>query len=188
MTQPVDTDAPSLQRYRSFLYLLARAHLKPHAGNNIEASDLVQQTLLDAHARRDQFRGTSEAQLGAWLKQILANNLADAIRHQGRAKRDVSRQRPLDAAIDDSFCRAESWLAGSQTSPSQFVAKKEELLSLADAIAKLPAAQQEAVILHHLQGLKLAEVAAQMQRTEPAVAGLLYRGIKQLHKMLENTE
>ncbi len=188
MSQSVEQNGQTLERFRSYLYLLARASLDPRHQQKIDASDLVQQTLMDAHANQNQFRGTEDAQLAAWLKQILAHNLADALRHHGRAKRDVSRQRALDVAIEDSFCRAENWLEASQTSPSQHIAKKEQFVQLADAISKLPSAQREAVILHHLQGLKLAEVAEQIERSEAAVAGLLYRGLKRLHELLEEPE
>ena len=185
MSQPTETSGHTLDQFRSYLYLLARAHFGPNIRQNIDASDLVQQTLMDAHAKKDQFRGDTDAQRAVWLRQILKCNLADALRHQHRAKRDVSRQRPLEAAIDESFCRAESWLEARQSSPSQHVTKKEEVLRLADALRELPQAQRDAVILRHLQGLSLAEVAHQLDRTEPAVAGLVYRGLNKLHELLD---
>lgn len=184
--QLVESNHETLDHFRSYLYLLARAHLGPRVQNKIDASDLVQQTLLDAHAKRKQFRGDTDAERAAWLRKILTCNLADALRHQHRAKRDVSRQRSLEAQIDDSFCRADSWLAASQSSPSQHVTKKEELLSLANALTKLPESQRDAVILRHLQGMSLAEVASQLNRSEPAVAGLVYRGLNKLHDLLDD--
>ena len=134
MNQQVESNHETLDQFRSYLYLLARAHLGPRMQNKLDASDLVQQTLLDAHAKKNQFRGDTDAERAAWLRKILTRNLADALRHQHRAKRDVSRQRSLEADIDGSFCRAESWLAASQSSPSQHVTKKEELLLLANAL------------------------------------------------------
>ena len=186
MNQPVESNHETLDQFRSYLYLLARAHLGPRMQNKLDASDLVQQTLLDAHAKKNQFRGNTDAERAAWLRKILTCNLADALRHQHRAKRDVSRQRSLEAEIDGSFCRAESWLAASQSSPSQQATKKEELLRLADALTKLPEAQRDAVILRHLQVMSLAEVASQLDRSEPAVAGLVYRGLNKLHDLLDD--
>ena len=188
MSPPVETSGHTLDQFRSYLYLLARAHLGSKLRQQIDASDLVQQTLMDAHAKKDQFRGDTDAQRAAWLRQILAHNLADALRHQHRAKRDVSRQQPLEAAIDDSFCRTERWLEARQSSPSQHVTNKEELLRLADALTELPDAQRDAVILRHLQGLSLAEVARELGRTEAAVAGLVYRGLNRLHDLLDEQE
>lgn len=186
MNPLVASNRETLDQFRSYLYLLARAHLGPRIQNNIDASDLVQQTLLDAHAKREQFRGDTDAERAAWLRQILTRNLADALRHQHRAKRDVSRERSMDAEIDGSFRRAESWLAASRSSPSQQATKKEELLRLADALTRLPEAQRDAVILRHLQGMSLAEVAGQLKRSEAAVAGLVYRGLNKLHDLLDD--
>ncbi len=188
MSHLAGTSDQTLNQFRSYLYLLARADLGPKLQLDIDASDLVQQTLMDAHAKKDQFRGDTDAQRAAWLRQILSHNLADALRHQHRAKRDVSRQQPLEAAIDDSFRRAESWLAARQSSPSQHVSKQEELLRLSDALTELPEAQRDAVILRHLQGLSLVEAARQLGRTESAVAGLIYRGLNKLHDLLDERE
>jgi RNA polymerase sigma-70 factor (ECF subfamily) len=174
-----------LQRYRTYLLLLARS--QDRIGGE-EASDLVQKTLLAAHAQREEFRGKSPAELAAWLKQILRRQVIDAYRQQRRLKRDVRREVPLDAEVDGSFSRAEVWLAAVETTPSQHVSREEELVSLADALAQLPDAQREAIMLHHLQGASLAEVAAQLQRTQAAVAGLLHRGLKQLRELLDDSQ
>lgn len=188
MSQRDGIHGEALEQFRSYLYLLARANLRPHATPGIEASDLVQQTLMDAHAKRDQFRGDGEAQLACWLRKILAHNLADALKHQGRAKRDAARQRSLEAAIDESFSRADDWLAASQSSPSEQFTRKEDLLRLTEAMSKLPPAQQDAIVLHHLQGRTLSASAAEMGRSEAAVAGLLHRGLKRLHQLLEERD
>ena len=187
MSDPSASRDQTLDQFRSYLYLLARADIGPKLQVEIDASDLVQQTLMDAHAKKDQFRGKTDAQRAAWLRQILAHNLADALRHQHREKRDVSRQQPLEAAIDDSFRRAESWLAARQSSPSQHVAKQEQLLRLSDALTGLPDAQRDAVILRHLQGMSLAAVAGELDRSESAVAGLIYRGLNKLHELLDES-
>ncbi len=182
--EPRQVDAEALERFRTYLHLLARAHLGERQWGRIEASDVVQQTLLNAHAQRDQFRGRSEAELAGWLRQILKHNLADAMRDLARAKRDVSRERPLEN-MDDSFSRADAWLAAAQSSPSQHAVKAEELLRMADALSQLPEPQREAIVLHHLQGRPLAEVAETLGRSTAAVAGLLHRGLKSMRTILD---
>ena len=183
MDMPSTSSSPlDLQRYRTYLLLLARSHDK--IGGE-EASDLVQKTMLAAHAQREEFRGQSPAEVAAWLKQILRREVIDTYRHQRRLKRDVHREVPLEAEVDGSFSRMNGCLAAVESSPSQRVSREEEMVSLACAIAQLPEAQREAVVLHHLQGATLAEVAAKLQRTEAAVAGLLHRGMKQLRELLE---
>ena len=174
-----------LERHRPYLTLLARAHLNSRQQAKLDSSDIVQQTLLNAFAKRDQFRGSTEAELAGWLREILKHNLADALRDQRRDKRDVRREQSLEAGIDASFSRTQAWLAAVQSSPSQRAVKQEELLRLSEALTKLPETQREVIVLHHLQGLKLAEVAAEIGRTEAAVAGLLFRGLRTLHTLLE---
>ena len=179
MDPPV-ADPLDLQGYREYLRVLARSqnHL---AGE--EASDLVQKTLLLAHTQQHQFRGQTPAEMAAWLKQILRNQLIDAYRGRRRLRRDVNRDVPWAANIDASFSRTEGWAIVNST-PSQDLSRKEELMRVAETLAELPAGQREAIVLHYLQGATLAQVAAQLQRTEAAVAGLLHRGLKQLRKML----
>jgi RNA polymerase sigma-70 factor (ECF subfamily) len=183
--QSAELSRPHVERFREYLCLLARAHLSPNHPAKIEASDVVQQTLLKAHEQRGQFRGRSDAELAGWLRQMLVNHLADALRWGQRNKRDVRRERSLEAAIEDSFSRAEDWLAGHDTSPSHQAMKIEQLLRLTDAIAQLPDGQREAVVLHHLQGCSLADIAHELRRTEPAIAGLLHRGLKRLRELMK---
>ena len=70
----------ALERFRHYLLLLARLQLGRQAQGKLEPSDVVQQTLLEAHRKREQFRGTTDAERAAWLRQMLAFNLADALR------------------------------------------------------------------------------------------------------------
>lgn len=185
MNKSVHASGPQVERFREYLCLLARAHLPPRHPSKIEASDIVQQTLLEAYEQRGTFRGQSDGELAVWLKQILVHNLADALRGGERAKRDVRRERSLEVAIEDSFCRAEGWLAANEASPSQQAIRIEQLLNLAEGLAKLPDEQRDAVVLHHLQGWSLAQLAGHLQRSEASIAGLLRRGLKKLRELME---
>jgi RNA polymerase sigma-70 factor (ECF subfamily) len=188
MSQTTPAPQWELERYRNYLRLLARLQLDPRLRGKLDPSDVVQQTLLQAHQMQDQFRGTTEAEQAAWLRQILVRTMANAARNLGRLKRDVGRERSLEAAIEESSVRLEAWLASEQSSPSVRAEKNEQLLRLAEALEQLPEAQREAVELHHLRGLSLAELAGQLGRSEGAVAGLLQWGIKRLRKLLHDLE
>ena len=179
---------PALECYREYLRLLARVQMGSALGGQLEASDLVQQTLLEAYKQWSQFRGRSEAEMTAWLRQILAHNLADAVRTLGRAKRDVARQRSLEASLQESSSKLEAWLAAEQSSPSQRAERHEQVVRLADALASLPDAQREALILQHWHGRSLAQIGAHMNRSTTAVAGLLKRGLKQLRVLMQERE
>jgi RNA polymerase sigma-70 factor (ECF subfamily) len=124
----------------------------------------------------------------AWLRQILARNLANAVRDLTRDKRDVTRERSIQAALDDSAAHLEGWLVAEQSSPSQQAQRHERALLLAEALAGLPEAQREAVVLRHFHGCSLAEIATELSTTPAAVTGLLHRGLKNLRKALAALE
>src|SRR5262245_8762054 len=79
-----------LRRFEPWLRLLARVQIESRFAAKFDASDIVQQTLLEAVKALPQFQGASEGELTAWLRQILAHVLAHEIRrHRGVQKRDV---------------------------------------------------------------------------------------------------
>jgi RNA polymerase sigma-70 factor, ECF subfamily len=177
-----------LEGYRDYLRLLARVQLSPRLQAKLDPSDIVQQTLLEAHKCRGQFRGQSEAEWLAWLRAILAHVLAAAARRFAAGARDLGRERSLEAEVDLSSERLEGLLAADQTSPSEGTVRGEDLLRLAHAMACLPPDQRQVVEMHHLKGMPLTEVAALLGRSRPAVAGLLFRGLNKLRQLLPDRE
>ena len=188
MARAADEPGLALERFRDYLRLLARLQLDPRLQGKLDPSDLVQLTLLKAHQAQDQFRGRTPAEQAAWLRQILANTLANAVRDLARAKRDIALERSLEAALTDSSSRLEAWLAADQSSPSQQAERNEELLRLAEALATLPPLQREVLLLRHCQGWALADIAAHVGRSRAAVASLLRRGLRQLREHLHAGE
>jgi RNA polymerase sigma-70 factor (ECF subfamily) len=186
--RPPDEAGRLLERFRAYLRLLARLHLAPQLRGKLDPSDVVQQTLLQAYQALDQFRGHSEAERAAWLRQILARNLAQAVRAFGRAKRELAREQSLQAAVEASSARLEAWLIADQSSPSQRAEQAEQALRLAAALEQLPEAQREALVLQHWQGLSLAEIGVHLGRSPEAVAGLIKRGLKQLRHLMREGE
>jgi RNA polymerase sigma-70 factor (ECF subfamily) len=160
----------------------------PRLQGRVDPSDIVQQTLLQAHQGLNQYRGRTDRELVAWLRQILARNLSHALRDLGRAKRDVNRERSLDQALEESSVRLEAWLAAEQSSPSQRAERNEQVARLADALATLPEAQREAIVLHYWQAWTLPGIGRHLNRSPAAVAGLLHRGLKQLRALLQEPE
>jgi RNA polymerase sigma-70 factor (ECF subfamily) len=178
----------TLERFRPYLHMLARLHLDPRLRARLDASDIVQQAFLQAYQALDQFRGQGDGELMAWLRRILARCLSHATRDASRDKRDVERERSLEAAVDHSSVRLEAWLAADQSSPSQRADRNEQLLRLADALGKLPEAQREALVLHYWQDWTVAEIAQRLERSTTAVAGLLKRGLKELRTLMHAGE
>ena len=174
-------------RARDYLRVLARIGLDPRLRPKVDESDVVQQSLLEAHRDWDQFRGTTPAERFAWLRQILARNLSNLLRDYTRAKRDVNRERGPDPA-EMSSMRLERWLAADQTTPGTAAVREEEAVRVALALTMLPDAQREAVVLRHWHGYSVAEIADELGTTVDAVTGLLYRGLKALRARLRDGE
>jgi RNA polymerase sigma-70 factor (ECF subfamily) len=181
-----DADVP--QRWRAYLLLLARLHVGPGLRPRLDPSDVVQETLLEADRQRDRFRGETEAARAAWLRRLLADKLADALRRLHADKRDVGREQSLEAALAESSARLGALLAADDSSPSARAERHEQAARLAEALAQLHEAQREAVELRHCRGWSLEAISAHLGRSPAAVAGLLKRGLKQLRELLEAAE
>jgi RNA polymerase sigma-70 factor, ECF subfamily len=178
---------PALEAFRAYLSLLAHARVDPRLQGKLDLSGVVQQTLLEAYQALDQIRDWNEAQKAAWLRRLLANNLADAVRKLRTQGRDVGREQSLDAALEESSAKLEAWLVAEQSSPSQQAERNEQTLALAAALERLPADARAAIVLQHWHGWTLAQIGQHIGRTPGAVAGLLHRGLQQLKKYLQES-
>jgi len=184
------SEGPSvdLEDYREYLRLLAELQMDKLLQGKIDLSGVVQQTMLEAHqALRNHDPGHTD-HVAAWLRQILANNLADELRKLRTAKRDVSRERSLEAALKRSSMRLQDWLAADQSSPSEQVSRREQAVRLSNALGKLPPAQRAALLRRHFRGQSLVEIAEDLGRSQAAVAGLLKRGLQHLRNELQDWE
>jgi RNA polymerase sigma-70 factor (ECF subfamily) len=188
MKPETDTTSQALERYREYLHLLARLQLDCRLRGKVDLSGVVQQTLLEASQALGGSSARGKALTAAWLRQVLANNLRDEVRKFAAAARDAGRERSLQAALDESSSRLDAWLAAKQSSPSQRAERNEQLLALANALTRLPEDQRRAVELHHLQDQPLAEVARHLGRSKGAVAALLFRALKRLRELLNESQ
>jgi RNA polymerase sigma-70 factor (ECF subfamily) len=185
MTRAAEGMDESPERWRAYLLLLARLQIGPELRGKLDASDIVQETLLEAYRQRATFRGRSEGELAAWLRKLLACNLVDALRRLHAGKRDASREQSLEEAVERSSARLEAFRAAEQSSPSQQAERHEQAARLAAALERLPEAQREAVEMRYCQGLALADISQRLGRSTAAVAGLLKRGLHQLRQELQ---
>lgn len=103
-------------------------------------------------------------------------------------RRDVRRERSLEAALGASSARLGAWVVSAGPTPSEHCVRDERAVRLAAALETLPPAQREALILQHWQGWKVAQIAEHLGRTRVAVAGLLKRGLARLREELEALE
>jgi RNA polymerase sigma-70 factor (ECF subfamily) len=178
-----------LLRYQPWLRLLARLQLDRRFQAKLDASDVVQMALLEAHRALPRFRGSTEAELTAWLRQVLAHVLAHEMRrYQGTEQRDLGREVSLEQALAQSSQRLGDMLAASGSSPSQQAVRREQEVILAEVLARLPDDYREVIILRNLEGLAHEEVARRMQRSPGAVRMLWVRALARLREELKQLE
>jgi RNA polymerase sigma-70 factor (ECF subfamily) len=185
-----DTGAVAgLERHRSWLGLLARLQVEPRFRAKFDASDIVQQTMLEAVRGWPNYRGGTEAELAAWLRQILAHVLLHEMRRFGGAqRRDVDREVSLEHALAESSRRLGDALAAPGSSPSEQAGRHELELRLADALARLPADYAEVILLRNVEGLSHDEIAERMGRGVGAVRMLWVRALARLRQELNLPE
>lgn len=182
-----DADAVGqlLEGYRPWLQLLARLQTNQRFQAKFDSSDVVQLTLLEACRALPQFRGDTEAELTAWLRQLLARVLAHEVRrYHGTQQRDLGREVPLEQALAESSQRLRDFLASPGSSPSQQAARREQEVLLAEVLARLPDDYREVIVLRNLEGLSHEEVAQRMDRSPGAVRMLWVRALARLREEL----
>jgi RNA polymerase sigma-70 factor (ECF subfamily) len=175
-----------VERYRNYLFLLARVQIGRRIQGKLDVADVVQETFLEVHRGIGQFRGQSEQQFLAWLRQILVGILANQVRRYfGTKRRDVRLERELQDDLDRSSVYLGSHLIAAQSSPSAQASRREQAVLLADAMEQLPEDYREVIILRQLEGLTFPQVASRMGRSEDSVKNLWARSLARLRRSLE---
>jgi RNA polymerase sigma-70 factor (ECF subfamily) len=171
---------------RDYVGVVARAQVGSWLQAKVDASDLVQQTLLDMHRGLAEFRGETEAEWLAWLRQILNHNATDYVRqYQGTKKRQAHREVSLDRSRPGESDARPFDPKDPGESPSQCVLRRERELEVARALAQLPLDYQEVIELRNLQRLSFEEVAERLGRSRGAVQMLWMRALRKLEEILK---
>jgi RNA polymerase sigma-70 factor (ECF subfamily) len=167
--------------FRGYLLKIAREELDADLQAKGGASDLVQETFVDARRDFARFVGGDEAELRAWLRRILLNNLANFTRgYRETEKRRVEREVPLDDGSGDRG------LAADQSTPSGQAMKDERAEALVRALEQLPEDYRRVLQLRHEEELSFKEIAEVMGRSPQAVHKLWARAVERLQQDLEN--
>jgi RNA polymerase sigma-70 factor (ECF subfamily) len=169
-----------LMTYRNYLKLLARLQINRQLRSKVDASDAVQEVLVLAQQGFAQFRGSSEPELLAWLRQILASSLASLNRRYfGTQARRADLERDLQRELDQASGALDARLL-VQSTPSQHAAEREMSVLLADSLARLPERYREVLVLRHMEGRTFPDIAQRMGRTVAGVKNLWARGLAKL--------
>jgi RNA polymerase sigma-70 factor (ECF subfamily) len=181
-----------LQCYQSYLTVLASAHLDERLRTRVSPSDLVQEAMLGACRDFGQFRGCSEPELLAWLRQILINCLRHAYKTHLRARRrDLRREISLDEMaknLSGSMDRLAKVLAANGSTPSGSLKRQERVLAIANLLAGLAPDYRDVIVLRNLEGLSFDEIAERMDRKPGAVRMLWLRAVEKFRTAYKAAE
>ena len=142
-----------LNYYRPYLSLLARLKTDRQLRSRFDDSDLVQDTCLWAHRDFNRFRGTTEPEFAAWLRQIMAHTVANRARDHRRRRRDVRLEQRLNDVLNQSSSLIDRALLKVDFNPGHSLLRRERAVMLANALGQLPADYREVLVLRELEGL-----------------------------------
>jgi len=172
--------------YRNYLRLLAETSLDRRLSAKLDPSDAVQEALLKASQRFDQFRGGSETELLSWLRKILGRHLTDVYRaYHMNAGRDPARERSLEEALDASSFALDKLLAAGTDSASRRATERELSVLVADAMAMLSPDDRQVLVLRSLHELDWVDVANQMRKSVDAARIQWGRALQRLAVVME---
>ena len=174
-----------LDRYRAYLVSLARMSMNRNLRQKLDASDVVQSALVKAQRGIPEFRGETEQEVVAWLRQILARSVADADRHYRKnAGRAIGREQSLDELFQRPS-QADAVPVANGSTPSRGAERKETNAFVRGALAELKPDDRQVIELRSLEGLEWSEVGRRMERSSDAVRVQWGRAIRRLGVIVE---
>jgi RNA polymerase sigma-70 factor, ECF subfamily len=174
----------ALEACRRYLLVVAEGELGPDLKSKGGASDLVQETFLEAQRDFARFDGSSAEELRAWLRQVLVHNVgAFTRRYRATGKREIARE--VAFGTDGSSGGIEQGLAGSTLSPSHAAIEREQALALRRAVERLPDEYRRVVILRFEEELSFEEIGQITDRTADAARKVWSRAMERLRQEWE---
>ena len=169
-------------RHRPSLRLLVELRLDPRLRPRLDASDVVQEAYLEAFRRLPDYLERRPLPFRLWLRQIVYDHALKARRHHlGTARRDAAREVPLPER--SSLLLARQLLAGGP-SPAEQLDRRELARRLRQAVAQLPEADREVILLRHFEGLSNQEVGCLLGADPATVSKRHGRALLRLHRIL----
>ena len=176
-----------LEACRQYLLMIANQELPIELRQKVGASDVVQETFLEAQRDLPELLGDDEEQLLNWLRRVLLNNIANVRRHyQQTGKRDMAREVSLER--DPSGTGICARLPARDHTPSSVVAHDEEAQLLEQALRKLPQHLRQVIVLRHRENYSFPEIGELLGRSPAAARKLWVRAIERLQKELNGEQ
>jgi RNA polymerase sigma-70 factor, ECF subfamily len=165
-----------LERHRAALRRMIDLRMDRVIGRRVDASDIVQDVLLDAHRRLEDYLAHPGMPFHLWLRQMARDRLIDAHRrHRVAARRSIDREQPMvaPAMLDHSTLDLAAELADPELTPAAAATWHELQIRFQQALDQMDEQDREVVLLRHFEHLSNGEVAEVLGLSEPA-AGMRY--------------
>ncbi len=177
-----------LERHREALVRLVALRLDRAIARRVDASDIVQDVLVEANRRLDDYLQNRKMPFHLWLRQIAQDRMIDAHRrHRGAARRSIDREQSLTRPelSDRSAMDLAAMLHDRELTPAAAATRRELQERFRAAIDQLDEPDREVILLRHFEELSNQEVAQTLELSEPA-AGMRYlRAIRRLRVILD---
>ena len=169
-------------RHQAYLHRLVALRLDPRVRPRVDPADVVQEVHLEALNRLETYLQRPALPFRLWLRQIALDRALKARRHHLHAgRRALGREVPLPEG--SSVLLARQLLAGGPT-PSQQLDHRDLARCLRQAVAQLPEADREIVMMRHFEGLSNQEVACLLGLAPGTASKRHGRAMLRLHRIL----
>lgn len=176
-----------LERHRESLRKLVRLRLDRQIARRVDASDIVQDVLLEANERLKEYLADPKMPFHLWLRHLAKDRMIDVYRrHRGAQRRSIDREQPLVAAQfgDQSSFDLASQLAASELTPAAAALRQELQTRFLNAIDQLDEGDREILLMRHFEQLGNTEVATALG-VSTAAAGMKHlRALRKLRAIL----
>jgi RNA polymerase sigma-70 factor (ECF subfamily) len=177
-----------LERHREALRRMIGLRIDPVLRRRVDASDVVQEVLVDAHRRLTEYLASAGMPFQLWLRHLARDRLIDAHRrHRTAARRSIDREQPLESPRfgDESALDLAALARDRELTPAAAATHRELELRFYAAIESLDETDREIVLMRHFEHLSNQEAAQALGLSEPA-AGMRYlRAMRRLRTLLE---
>ncbi len=178
-----------LELYRENLRRMVAARLDHRLTSRVDPSDVVQETLVDASKRMDDYLQSRPLPFLAWLRQIAGERVIDTHRrHIVSQRRSVTREDRITEVPDDSSRALARQFLAHDTSPSNRLSHKERRDQIMAALASLSVRDREVLVMRYLEQLSVSDISEALGTTVGAVKARLLRALLHMRTRLEAKE
>ncbi len=171
------------ERYSGQLLGMINKLMGPALLRTLDASDVLQETLMKATARFQDFQGSDARELRTWLRTLARRRLIDIARHNGRLKRALKAERSLNEP-DTTGTEMADQLPGDLCTASQVAVKRETNTKLVAALEHIDRREAEVLWLRYVDGLGFESIGRQIGVGRNGVRGIVARGLRNLRRLM----